>query len=121
MAQVSRREIIVVDAFKLSPRLGTLWPVPVEVITFGWLSQTRFLDELGARWALRKGLDGNPFITDSGHRILDCHFGPILDARDLASRLDARAGIVEHGLFIGLATDLVVAGEQGIDIRSRDS
>lgn len=121
VAQVSRREIIVVDASKLSPRLGTLWPVPVEVIPFGWLSQARFLEELGARWKVRGGPDGSPFVTDSGHRILDCHFGPIADAQDLASRLDARAGIVEHGLFIGLATDLVVAGEQGIDIRSREA
>ena len=121
VAQVSRREIIVVDASKLSPRLGTHWPVPVEVITFGWLSQARFLEDLGARWKVRQGPDGSPFVTDSGNRILDCHFGPIADAQDLASRLDARAGIVEHGLFIGLATDLVVAGEQGIEIRSREA
>ena len=119
VAQVSRREIIVVDESKLSPRLGTHWPVPVEVITFGWLSQARFLEELGAQWTVRTGPDGRPFVTDSGHRILDCRFGPIADARGLASHLDVRAGIVEHGLFIDLATDLVVAGEQGIEIRSR--
>ncbi|MEZ5275210.1 MAG: ribose-5-phosphate isomerase RpiA [Opitutaceae bacterium] len=120
VAQVSRRVIIVVDESKPSPRLGTHWPVPVEVITFGWMSQARFLETLGARWEIRKGNDGHPFVTDSGNRILDCHFGPIADARHLASLLNARAGIVEHGLFIGLATDLIVAGAQGIHHRSRE-
>ena len=120
VAQVSRRVIIVVDESKPSPRLGTHWPVPVEVITFGWMSQARYLEALGARWEIRKGKDGHPFVTDSGNRILDCHFGPIADARNLASLLNARAGIVEHGLFIGLATDLIVAGAQGIRHRSRE-
>jgi ribose 5-phosphate isomerase A len=114
VAQVSTREIIVVDETKPSPRLGTHWPVPVEVIPFGWRSQARFLESLGATYTIRQAHDGTQFVTDSGNMILDCHFGPIADARQLAAVLNARAGIVEHGLFIGLATDLIVAGAAGI-------
>lgn len=114
VAQVSRREIIVVDESKPSPRLGTRVPLPVEVIPFGWLSQARFLESLGARCVVRRDANGAQYVTDSGNMILDCHFGPIADAPALALALDARAGIVEHGLFIGLATDLIVAGARGV-------
>jgi ribose 5-phosphate isomerase A len=119
VAQVSRREIIVVDETKPSPRLGTHWPVPAEVIPFGWRSQARYLESLGARYTIRKNHDGKQFVTDSGNMILDCHFGPIADARQLAVALNSRAGIVEHGLFIGLATDLIVAGASGVQYRMR--
>ncbi len=114
VAQASAREIIVVDASKLSPRLGTRFPVPVEVLPFAWRSQANFLETLGARYAIRQTRDGAQFVTDSGNLILDCHFGPIADAGKLAGALANRAGIVEHGLFIGLATDLIVAGADGI-------
>ena len=119
VAQVSQREIIVVDETKPSPRLGTHWPVPVEVIPFGWLSQARYLESMGAKYTLRQNRDGKPFVTDSGNLILDCHFGPIADARQLAAALDSRAGIVEHGLFIGLATDLIITGARGVQYRRR--
>jgi ribose 5-phosphate isomerase A len=121
VAQASRREIIVVDETKPSPRLGTRFYVPVEVIRFGWLSQARFLESLGATWLVRHSPDGAPFITDSGNMILDCNFGPIADARALAAVLAQRAGIVEHGLFIELATDLIVAGANGIQHQTRQS
>jgi ribose 5-phosphate isomerase A len=114
VAQASRREIIVVDETKPSPRLGTRWPVPVEVLPFGWLSQARYVESLGAKYTVRGNRDGTRFITDSGNVILDCSFGPIGDARRLAAALSSRAGIVEHGLFIDLATDLIVAGVSGI-------
>jgi len=114
VAQASRREIIVVDESKLSPALGTHWPVPVEVTSFGWRSQIPFLESLGARVVLRQEVDGCPFRTDQGNLVLDCHFGPIPDLRRLAAELGQRAGVIEHGLFLGLATDVVVAGDQGI-------
>lgn len=114
VAQASKREFIVVDETKPSPRLGTHWPVPVEVMPFAWQSQARFLERLGARYVIRRNPDGNPFVTDSGNLILDCRFGPIADARELSDTLAQRAGIVEHGLFIGLATDLIVSGAGGI-------
>jgi ribose 5-phosphate isomerase A len=119
VAQVSAREIIIVDETKPSACLGTHWPVPVEVIPFGWLSQARFLESLGATYTVRKDPTGAQFVTDSGNMILDCEFGPIADAPKLASLLNGRAGIVEHGLFIGLATDLIVAGAKGIQHRAR--
>jgi len=114
VAQASRREIIVVDESKLSPALGTRWPVPVEVIPFGWPVQAAYLESLGARAILRQEGDGTPFKTDQGNLILDCHFGPIEDPTALAARLNERAGILEHGLFIGLATDVIVAGPRGV-------
>jgi len=119
VAQVSRRVIIVVDEKKPSPRLGTHWPVPVEVIPFAWRSQARYLESLGAHYAIRTNHDGTQFVTDSGNMILDSHFGPIADAPQLAVALNSRAGIVEHGLFIGLATDLIVAGAGGVQHRTR--
>lgn len=119
VAQASRRVVITVDDSKLSPRLGTLHPVPVEVLAFGWRSQARFLESLQAKIAARKNPDGSQFATDSGNMILDCDFGPISDAGRLAERLSHRAGIVEHGLFLELATDVIIAGKAGIEHRTR--
>jgi ribose 5-phosphate isomerase A len=114
VAQASRREIIIVDEGKLSPVLGTHWPLPVEVVPFGGHSQRRFLTSLGACVSVRQQHDGTPFRTDQGNLILDCDFGPIRQPAELAAKLDARTGIVEHGLFIGLATEVFVAGVDGI-------
>jgi ribose 5-phosphate isomerase A len=113
-AQASRRLIIVADDSKLSPRLGTHHAVPVEVLSFGWRSQFRYLELLGAQVEARYNADGSLFMTDSGNIILDCNFGPIANPAELAARLSARAGIAEHGLFLGLATDLIIAGKDGI-------
>lgn len=114
VAQASRREIIIVDPSKLSPRLGTLWAVPIEVIPFGARSQWAFLEGLGATVTLRKTGEGSTFHTDQGNLILDANFGPIPDVEALAQALNNRAGIVEHGLFLGLVTDLIVAAPDGI-------
>ena len=94
--------------------LGTYWPLPVEVIPFGWHAQRDFLVSLGAQVTMRKRSDGTPFRTDQGNLILDCAFGPIPHPSGLAAQLDRRTGIVEHGLFIGLATEVIVAGAEGI-------
>ncbi|MBP1468032.1 ribose-5-phosphate isomerase RpiA [Candidatus Chloroploca sp. M-50] len=114
VAQASLREVIVVDEGKLSPQLGMLFALPVEVITFGWKSQARFLEQLGATVCLRRRFDGGPYLTDQNNYILDCTFGSINDPEALARRLEQRAGIVEHGLFLGLATDLIIAGTSGV-------
>jgi ribose 5-phosphate isomerase A len=119
VAQASRREIIVVDESKLSSRLGSQRVLPVEVLAFGWRSQVRYLESLGARVHVRHNDNGVPFVTDSGNLIMDCDFGPIGDPIDLATHLSGRAGIVEHGLFLGLATDLIVAGREGVRHRTR--
>jgi ribose 5-phosphate isomerase A len=114
VAQASLREVIIVDESKLSPALGTHWALPVEVIPFGWHAQRRFLESLGARVSVRQQRDGRPFRTDQGNLILDCAFGPIQQPKELAAKLDARTGIVEHGLFLGLATEVIVAGADGV-------
>lgn len=114
LAQASARLAIVVDESKLSARLGQQRGVPVEVVAFGWRAQQRYLEGLGAEVAVRRGADGQPFVTDNGNRILDCNFGLLRDLDQLAARLRGRAGVVEHGLFIGLATDLICAGKDGV-------
>jgi ribose 5-phosphate isomerase A len=113
VAQISRREIIVIDDSKLSHKLGTRWHLPVEVVPFGWRTQVRYLESLGAKATLRQ-VEGAPFKTDQGNLILDCNFGPIDDPTDLAGRIKARAGIVEHGLFLHMATEVIVASISGI-------
>jgi ribose 5-phosphate isomerase A len=118
VAQASRREVIMIDESKLSPRLGTRTLLPVEVLRFGWRSEERFLQELGAAPMLRLR-DGQPFVTDEGNYILDCAIGPIADAPALARTLEARAAIAGHGLFLGLATTVIVAGERGASHLSR--
>ena len=120
VAQASRREIIVVDESKLSPALGTHWPVPVEIVPFGWRTQVAYLESLGAQPILRQNSDGTPFVTDQDNLILDCRFGPIPDSAQLAIQMSERAGIVEHGLFVGLATDVIVASDEGIRHLRRD-
>jgi ribose 5-phosphate isomerase A len=119
VAQASRREIIVVDQTKLSPTLGIQWPLPVEVTPFGRRPQETFLESLGARVTLRRTEDGTPFKTDQGNLILDCDFGAIANPEELAVRLERRAGIVEHGLFLGLASDVIVGTEGGTEHRRR--
>jgi ribose 5-phosphate isomerase A len=118
VAQASRREIIVVDATKLSPALGTRFALPVEVVPFGAGPTADFLRGLGGVPELRLGAVRQPFVTDEGNHILDCRFGAIADPRRLADVLASRAAIVEHGLFLGLATDLVVGGPDGVEHRS---
>ncbi len=113
VAQASERLVIVVDESKLSDQLGANWAVPVEVFPFGWHSQAAFLRELGADAVLRKN-GAEPFQTDQGNIILDCDFGLIRDPATLDKTLQARAGIAEHGLFIDMARDVIVADADGI-------
>ena len=114
VAEATLREIIVVDESKLSPQLGTHWPVPVEVLPYGWQSQARYLSSLGATITVRQAHDGSEARTDQGNMILDSRFEPIADPQGLAEKLSMRAGIVEHGLFLNLTRDVIVAGFEGI-------
>jgi ribose 5-phosphate isomerase A len=120
VAQVTRRLVIIVDESKLSERLGTNWPVPVEVIPFGSNTQRDFLEGLGADVEVRSDASGKSVHTDQGNLIMDCRFGPIEDAYALAHALDQRAGIVEHGLFLDMADEVIVAGKNGTRRLSRD-
>ena len=114
VAQVSHREIIVVDESKLSEKLGTQFPIPVEVLPFGWRVVAQYLELLGATASLRRAADGKPLGTDQGNWILDATFGPLEDPQPVADQLDRKAGVIAHGLFLGLATDVIVAGQGGL-------
>lgn len=114
VAQATTRQIIVIDESKMSPRLGTLHPLPVEVVPFGRESQRVFLEQLGGHPVLRLGADGKPFLTDEGNVIYDCAFGPIAEPEELAAELRSRSGIVEHGLFLGMTDDLIIGTAEGL-------
>jgi len=114
IAQASRRNIIIVDAGKMVPRLGTNWAVPVEVIPFALQPEKRFLTGLGATVTLRMASANTPFTTNQKNLILDADFKAMDKPGDLAVRMNERAGIVEHGLFLDLATDVIVAAETGV-------
>ena len=120
VAQASCREIIVIDDSKLSPMLGTKFAVPVEVIPFGWKSQIAYLEKLGAEWELRLNNDDSTFVTDQGNHILDCNFGAIQSLHELAIQLNQLATVVEHGLFLDIATDVIVARPDGLQHLQRN-
>lgn len=116
VAIASPRFAIIVDERKLVDKLGATFSLPVEVVPFGWQSTQGRLQKLGANPKLRMQPNGEVFITDGGHYILDCHFGPIESASKLASELDGTVGVVEHGLFIGMTSLVVVGQPNGIQI-----
>ena len=118
LAQASRRNVMIVDESKLSPKLGTHWPVPIEVIPFAWMPVAKFLESLGGKPALRKKGD-EPYKTDQNNYILDTKFGPIDDLEGLTMKLGQKAGIVEYGIFIGTASEVIVATQNGIRYQKR--
>ncbi len=116
VATASKRLVIAVDQSKIVDRLGARWSVPVEVVRFGWQSTSRRLAALGSTPVLRMDSKGKTFETDGGNFILDCAFGLIQSAAELQARLDATVGVVEHGLFIGLTSQVVVGEPGGVRI-----
>ena len=113
VASVTKRVLIVVDETKLVERLGTRSAVPVEVVPFGWQAVARRISVVGGIPALRQEPDTKPFITDSGNYILDCRFPAIASPMELQTRLDSLVGVVEHGLFLGLASEVIIGGPEG--------
>jgi ribose 5-phosphate isomerase A len=111
----SRRNVIIVDASKLSRRLGEQWPVPVEVLPFAHLATRGHLARLGAP-ALRVA-QGAPFYSDTGNLIYDVACGPIADPRALDAAMRAIPGVIETGLFIGRTDVVLVASEAGVERR----
>lgn len=114
VAAASRRLAITVDDLKLVDRLGTRAPVPVEVIAFGLEATQASLEVLGASARLRLSETGEPFVTDSGNRIIDCSFAPIADPARLDERIRRIVGVVESGLFISRADPVFVADAAGV-------
>ena len=116
VAAASRELIIVVDDSKLVGVLGKSVALPVEVLPFGWHASAQRLEELGAASA-RRVAGEDPFETDQGNFILDCRFAKqIDDPAAVARAIDAIPGVVAHGLFLGMADRVIVAGEGGVKI-----
>lgn len=113
------RFVVVVDESKVVRRLGR-GPLPVEILPFGLEAHLRWLETLGCRADLWHEDDGSRIVTDNGNYLVRCWFPEgIDDAYTLASALAGRPGIVEHGLFLDMATDVVVAGSEGIEVLQR--
>jgi ribose 5-phosphate isomerase A len=108
IASASKQLIIIADSSKQVATLGK-FPLPVEVIAFAEALVAKKITALGAKVQRRQSTDGKPYITDEGHHILDCHFGQIAAPPALAHTLEAMPGIVEHGLFIGMANVVLIA------------
>ncbi len=113
VAKASGRLVIVVDEAKLVDRLGTRSPLPVEVIPFATDLVRRSLADIGPRPEVRMK-DGAPFVSDNGNHVLDWRCGPIEDPQELEHRLKSMSGVVDSGLFSGMADRVVVAGADGL-------
>ncbi|HWV57723.1 MAG TPA: ribose-5-phosphate isomerase RpiA [Longimicrobiales bacterium] len=117
VATASDQLVIVVDSGKLVDRLGRRSPVPVEVVPFGWTTHVEYVELLGARPTLRRSADGEPFRTDSGNYILDCAFDDgLTDAARIEREFQQRVGIIESGLFLGMADFVVVGDHDGVRV-----
>jgi ribose 5-phosphate isomerase A len=124
VAGAARRFIVIADETKRVATLGA-FPLPVEIDAFGARATRLHVERAAAALglcgdiSLRSRPDGHVFVTDGGHLVLDCAFGAIPDPEALAERLSAIPGVVEHGLFLGLATAVIVAGRGGVETLGR--
>lgn len=119
VASAAARFVVIADVGKKVDVLGR-FPLPVEIIPMARRPLSERLSGWGAKVTLRTKPDGAPFVTDEGHQILDCAFGPTIgDAPDLAARLSPLAGVVEHGLFCGMAERVIIGREEGVETLMR--
>jgi len=117
VASATKQFIVVADASKQVPKLGK-FPLPVEVIKFAQALVAKRIRALGADVQLRREPDGKPYLTDENNYILDCRFGEIQDADTLARQLSEMPGVVEHGLFISMASVVLFArGSEIVELR----
>ena len=112
VAAASQQLIIIADSNKLVKRLGR-FPLPVEVISYGWRKTQKHISQLHCRNIILRMKDGKPFITDHGHYILDCDFNQIEDAGTLHTQLNNIPGVVENGLFIHMASAALIGYADG--------
>lgn len=125
VASASSQVVIIADQSKLVERLGR-FPLPIEVVQFGLpvtISMVEDIaDELGLEGAIRQRLaaNGEPFVTDGGNFVLDCAFGAIEDPEALAELLPFTPGVIDHGLFIGLADRAIIVGDNGVQVIDAD-
>jgi ribose 5-phosphate isomerase A len=118
VAVASARMIVVADSRKVVQHLGT-FPLPIEIVPFGWKSTAQRLEALGAHPKLRLNAAGKTFLTDGGNYILDCAFGLIESPENLQTKLDNVVGVVEHGLFIGIASKALIGEADGVRVLER--
>lgn len=119
VAAASRRMVVAADESKLVDVLGA-FPLPIEVAPFGLAATKRSIEEVAARLGLFGPVSlrlegGRPFVTDGGHHILDASFGRIPDPAALATALSSIPGVVEHGLFLGIASAAVIGRDDGVE------
>ena len=114
VASASKKMVVVADSAKLVPVLGK-FPLPIEIISFARTVVEKRIVALGASSKLRTRPDGTPYLTDNGNQILDCSFQEIADPAALARTLSDTPGIVEHGLFIGLASMALIGREDQVE------
>ena len=121
LAAAAREFVVIADAEKLVARLGR-FPLPVEVAPFGCVGTLEQLRQVAAEFgcrgevSLRRGGDGKPYVSDGGHWICDCAFGVIAHPEGLAAALDGIAGVLGHGLFLGMANRVILGGEDGVRV-----
>ena len=116
----AERFVVLIDPSKQVTQLGTQMPVPVEIVPMAAGAVMRAIDDLGGRPAIRMGArkDG-PVVTDQGFWVIDARFDPIDDPAELDRDLISIPGVLDHGLFIGIATDIVIGGPDGVDVLTR--
>jgi len=119
VARMARRLVIIIDDSKLVAALGARFPLPVEVVPFGWRWCARWLEDLGGRPTLRCRPTGHPFYSDNGNLILDVAFGAIADPAWLDRTIKMLPGVVDHGLFLDMADLVIVGSETGIRLLER--
>jgi ribose 5-phosphate isomerase A len=120
VASSSRQLIIVVDESKIVNKLGSHGEVPVEIVSFGWQSTAHRVEKLEWKPVLRSAPDGVPFVTDGGHYILDCSFEKGISIQARAAQLHDTVGVVEHGMFLGMATEVHVGSAASVRVLRKD-
>ena len=120
VAMASNRMLIAVDSRKLVDALGSVFAVPVEVVPFGWETTEQRLRQQGFSTELRVNADGQPYVTDGHHYILHCNLpGSGLTPEQAAGVLKGTTGVVEHGLFLSVASQIVIGSEAGVELIER--
>lgn len=119
VAASAARFLVVVDDSKIVQQLGARASLPIEVVPFGTTAALRALEGLGARVTLRRGAEGQTWVSDNGNSILDCHFGPIADPVALQQQLLAIPAVIDSGLFLGLTDTVLIGHAAGVCRRDR--
>ncbi|PID58188.1 MAG: ribose 5-phosphate isomerase A [Ignavibacteriae bacterium] len=119
LAQASKKFIVVADESKVSQKLGEKWAVPIEVIKFAYPIIENYIESLNGKPDIRLYDNGTPVITDEDNYVIDANFGIIQNPFELAEKLESKAGIIEHGLFLHMADKIIVGSNDGIKVMER--